>query len=70
MDVLTPRQDGVEACREFMEKLPATQVLILTALTETDAVIEAGPPERRATCSSTPAARSWRRLFGPSPKAD
>ena len=28
-----PRQDGVEACREFMEKLPATQVLMLTALT-------------------------------------
>ncbi len=22
MDVMMPRQDGIEACREFMEKLP------------------------------------------------
>ena len=41
MDVLMPRLDGIEACREIMEKLPATQVLMLTASTEKDAVIEA-----------------------------
>ena len=31
MDVMMPRMDGIEACREIMEKLPATQVLMLTA---------------------------------------
>ena len=41
MDVLMPRLDGVEACRAIMEKLPDTQVLMLTASTEKDAVIEA-----------------------------
>ena len=41
MDVMMPRQDGVEACREIMEKLPDTQVLMLTASTEEDAVVEA-----------------------------
>ena len=41
MDVLMPRLDGIEACREIMEKLPGTQVLMLTASTEKDAVIEA-----------------------------
>lgn len=40
MDVMMPRLDGIEACREIMEKLPATQVLMLTASTERDAVIE------------------------------
>ena len=41
MDVLMPRLDGIEACRAIMEKLPCTQVLMLTASTERDAVIEA-----------------------------
>ena len=41
MDVMMPRLDGIEACREIMEKLPDTQVLILTASPEKDAVIEA-----------------------------
>lgn len=41
MDVMMPRQDGVEACRIVMEKLPETQVLMLTASTEKDAVVEA-----------------------------
>ena len=36
-----PRLARVEACRAIMEKLPATQVLILTGSTEKDAVIEA-----------------------------
>ena len=41
MDVMMPRLDGIEACRAIMEKLPETQVLMLTASTEKDAVIEA-----------------------------
>lgn len=41
MDVMMPRLDGIEACREIMERLPSTQVLMLTASTEKDAVIEA-----------------------------
>ena len=41
MDVLMPNKDGVEACREIMEFAPDTRVVILTASTEEDAVIEA-----------------------------
>ena len=41
MDVMMPKKDGVEACREVMETLPNTKVLILTASTNEDAVIEA-----------------------------
>ena len=41
MDVMMPGMDGVDACREIMELLPETRVLILTASTEEDAVIEA-----------------------------
>ena len=41
MDVMMPKKDGVEACREIMESLPATRVIMLTALTEANAVIEA-----------------------------
>ena len=33
--------DGVEACREIMENAPDTRVIMLTASTEEDAVIEA-----------------------------
>ena len=36
-----PKKDGVEACREIMESLPETRVLMLTASTEANAVIEA-----------------------------
>ena len=36
-----PHKDGVEACRDIMELLLRTRVLILTASTEEDAVIEA-----------------------------
>ena len=36
-----PKKDGVEACREIMEFLPCTKVIMLTASTEADAVIEA-----------------------------
>ena len=41
MDVIMPHKDGIDACREIMELLPETRVLILTASTEEDAVIEA-----------------------------
>ena len=41
MDVLMPRRDGIEACREIMDAVPDIRVLILTASTERNAVIEA-----------------------------
>ena len=41
MDVMMPKKDGVEACREIMESAPDTRVVMLTASTEADAVIEA-----------------------------
>ena len=41
MDVMMPRKDGVEACREIMESAPDARVIMLTASTEEDAVIEA-----------------------------
>ena len=41
MDVMMPGKDGVEACREIMETLPETRVVMLTASTDEEAVIEA-----------------------------
>ena len=41
MDVIMPKKDGVEACRDILGQLPDTKVLMLTASTEDDAVIEA-----------------------------
>ncbi len=41
MDVLMPEKDGIDACRDIMEALPDTRVLVLTASTEEDAVIQA-----------------------------
>ena len=41
MDVMMPKKDGVEACRDILDMLPDTKVLMLTASTEDDAVIEA-----------------------------
>ena len=41
MDVIMPVQDGIDACREIMEILPDTKVLVLTASMEEDAVVEA-----------------------------
>ena len=41
MDVMMPNKDGVDACREIMESAPDTRVIMLTASTEEDAVIEA-----------------------------
>ena len=40
MDVMMPGKDGIDACREILELLPDTRVLMLTASTEMDAVIE------------------------------
>ena len=40
MDVMMPKKDGVDACREVMEILPGTRVLMLTASSKMDAVIE------------------------------
>ena len=40
MDVMMPQKDGIEACREVTDMLPATKVLILTASSEEDAVVE------------------------------
>ena len=41
MDVMMPNRDGVDACRDIMELLPDVKVLMLTASTEEDAVVEA-----------------------------
>ena len=41
MDVMMPKKDGVEACRDILDLLPDTKVVMLTASTEEDAVIEA-----------------------------
>ena len=41
MDVMMPKKNGVEACRDILDLLPDTRVLMLTASTEEDAVIEA-----------------------------
>ena len=34
MDVITPRKNGIDACREIMELPPDTRVMMLTASTE------------------------------------
>ena len=41
MDVMLPKKDGVEACREIMAAFPETRVIMLTVSTEEDAVVEA-----------------------------
>ena len=41
MDVIMPGKDEVAACREIMEAAPDTRVVMLTASTEEDAVVEA-----------------------------
>ena len=40
MDVLMPERDGIDACREIMDLLPETRVLMLTASTAPQAVVE------------------------------
>lgn len=41
MDMMMPKRDGVEACRDILRLLPDTKVLILTASTDEDAMVEA-----------------------------
>ncbi len=41
MDVMMPGKNGIDASREIAETLPETRILILTASTQDDAVIEA-----------------------------
>ena len=41
MDVIMPRKNGIDACQEIMVLLPETRVIVLTAATEEDAVIDA-----------------------------
>ena len=41
MDVMMPLKNGIDACREITDILPDTRVLILTASSEEDAVMEA-----------------------------
>ena len=41
MDIFMPNKDGIDACREITGALPETRVLMLTAATETDTVIDA-----------------------------
>ena len=41
MDVMMPRKDGVEACREIMDFAPETRVVMLTVANEETAVLEA-----------------------------
>ncbi|MYD74623.1 MAG: response regulator transcription factor [Chloroflexi bacterium] len=41
LDVIMPKKDGVEACREILQSAPETRVVMLTASPEEDAVIEA-----------------------------
>ena len=47
MDVLMPGRDGIDACREIIDALADVRVLMLTASTEKDAVIEAVAAGRR-----------------------
>ena len=41
MDVFMPVKDGVDACREIIDELPNTRVMMMTASTEEQAVVEA-----------------------------
>ena len=41
MDVFMPVKDGIQACREIVNARPETKVLVLTAATEVDTVIDA-----------------------------
>ena len=68
MDVIMPRTDGIEACRELMAILPDIRVMMLTAAAQEDAVIDAiaagasgfvekyAPPEEFITAVSDVAA--------------
>lgn len=40
MDLIMPVKNGIDACREIMDALPNTRVLVLTMSTEQDAVVD------------------------------
>ena len=40
MDLIMPVKNGIDACREIMDELPETRVLVLTMSTEQDAVVD------------------------------
>ncbi len=40
MDIIMPVMDGIEACREIIDLLPDTKVLMLTASTDRDAIVQ------------------------------
>ena len=41
MDLIMPNKDGVQACREILEVLPESRVLVLTASTADDSITDA-----------------------------
>ena len=41
MDVIMPLKDGIDACREIMNTVPETRVLVLTASTNDNTVVDA-----------------------------
>ena len=41
MDMIMPHKNGIDACREIIAQIPDTRVLMLTASTDEDAVLEA-----------------------------
>ena len=41
MDVMMPKKNGIDACREIMDAMPETRVLVLTASTNENTVVEA-----------------------------
>ncbi|MXX32458.1 MAG: response regulator transcription factor [Chloroflexi bacterium] len=41
MDLIMPNKDGIEASREILEAVPSTHILVLTASTADDAIINA-----------------------------
>ena len=58
MDVMMPIKNGIDACREITEALPDTKVLMLTASSEEDAVMEAVAAGAIGYLQSTPARRN------------
>ncbi|CAI8041322.1 Transcriptional regulatory protein LiaR [Geodia barretti] len=40
MDLIMPVKNGIDSCREIMDELPNTRVLVLTMSTEQDAVVD------------------------------
>ena len=41
MDIMMPKKNGVDACREIIDTLPNTRVLMLTASNDEDVAVEA-----------------------------